>query len=301
MEHRPVQGFGALEPPSSEVALLYLDEVAVVEQRREERIDRRAVAWQAIGTAAMSAGVLTAYLLIMRVEASATQPLLFLLIVTSQISAGLGERHGVQWHTPGSKKWYITVVVLFAVAMLGSFFALLMSREPRPVWAYLIPGAIMLLGFGGLGSVQLWKTRGIAPAVRTAPDPIPFATRIATASVGLLMGFATLSIGIRDDLAISIVTLVLMMFVVGWIFAWTTDAGPAALGRYWRWPQFSAFVLSSATMVWLSMQSAYAGPVATSTCLIGGALVAALLVGSAVLPERRAPRRAEWRTGGRDV
>lgn len=285
MEQRPMQGAEPLDPPSPEVARLYLDEIEVVEQRRDERIDRRAVAWRSILTSVMIAGIFTAYLLVIRTEASATQPLLFLLLVTSQIATGMGERNGLQWRTPRSKWWYTAVIVLFAVAVVGTFFGLLVSPEARPMWAYFIPGAIMLVGFGGIGVVQLWKARGIAPAVREARDPMPLATRIATASLGLLMGLATLSIGIRDDLATSIVTIVLLMIIVGWIFAWKTDAGPAALGRYWRWPQFLAYALTAAVMVWVNVQTVYSGPMAPSIFLICGALVAALLIGAAVFPE----------------
>lgn len=295
MEQRPMHGSGPLEPPSPEVARLYLDEVEVIEQRREERIDRRAVAWQSIVTAVMTAAILTAYLLVMRVEASATQPLLFLLLVTSQISAGVGERNGLQWRTPRSKWWYTVCIVAFAIAVVATFFALLISPEARPMWAFFIPGAIMLVGFGGIGVLQLWKARGSTPFARPARDPIPLATRIATASVGLLMGLATLSIGIRDDLTTSIVTLVLMMIVVGWFFAWRTDAGPAALGRYWRWPQFLAYALTTAVMVWANVQTVYSGTMATATYLLCGALVAALLIGSAVLPEPRTARGSEER------
>lgn len=296
MEQRPMQGSGPLEPPSPEVARLYLDEIEVIEQRREERIDRRAVAWQSIITSVMIAGLFTAYLLVIRAEASATQPLLFLLLVTSQISSGVGERNGLQWRIPRSNVWVIVSIVLFALAFAGSFFTLLLSPETRPVWAYLIPGAIMLAGFGGMGVVQLWKARGSARTVREARDPMPLATRIATASVGTLMGLATVSIGIGDDLTTSIVTLVLMMIVVGWLFAWTTDAGPAALGRYWRWPQFLAYALTSALMVWVNVQTVYSGTMAPSVYLVCGAAVAVLLIGSAILPE---PRARHGR--GRDV
>ena len=285
MEQRPMRGSGPLEPPSPEVARLYLDEVEVIEQRREERIDRRAVAWQSIVTAVMTAAIFTAYLLVMRAGASATQPLLFLLLVTGQISAGVGERNGLQWRTPRSTWWYTVFIVLFGVAVVGMFFALLISPEARPMWAYFLPGALMLVGFGGIGVFQLWKARGSAPVVRPARDPIPLATRIATASVGLLMGLATLTIGIGDDLTTSIVTLVLMMIVVGWFIAWRTDAGPAALGRYWRWPQFLAYALTVVVMLWANVQTVYSGPMATSSYLLCGGLVAALLIGSAVLPD----------------
>ncbi|PVE95921.1 hypothetical protein [Microbacterium sp. TPD7012] len=290
MEQRPMHGSGPLDPPSPEVARLYLDEIEVIEQRREERIDRRAVAWQSIVTAVVTAAIFTAYLLVVRAEASAAQPLLFLLLVTSQIIAGVGERNGLQWRTPRSTRWYMVFVVLFALAVVGTFFALLISPEARPMWAYFIPGAIMLVGFGGVGVAQLWKTRGSAPAARPARDPIPLGTRIATASVGLLLALATLSIGVGDDLTTSIVTLVLMMIVVGWFIAWRTDAGPAALGRYWRWPQFLAYALTVVVMLWANVQTVYSGPMATSTYLLCGALVAALLIGSAVLPEQRRAR-----------
>lgn len=296
MEQRPMQGTDPLEPPSPEVARLYLDEIEVIEQRREERIDRRAVAWQSVLASVMTAAIFTAYLLVVRKEGAATQPLLLLLLVTSQISAGLGERHGLQWRTPRSKWWYTVFIVLFALAVVGTFFALLISPEARPLWAYFIPGAIMLVGFGGIGVVQLWKARGSAPVVRPARDPIPHATRIATASVGLFMGLATLSVGIRDELTTSIVMLVLMLIVVGWFFAWTTDAGPAGLGRYWRWPQFLAYALTTAVMIWVNMQTVYAGPMASSTYLLCAALVAALLIGSAVWPQPRGARSVAERS-----
>lgn len=290
VEQKPMNGSGPLEPPSADVARLYLEEADAVEQRREQSVDRRAVAWRSIATAAITAAMLAAFLLVLRVEDSVAPSLLFLLLLTSQISVGLGERGGLQWRTPQSGRWYLVIVVLFGVAVLGTFLLILLSRETRPIWMSFVPGAIMLVGFGGIGVRQLWMTRG-APVVRSPREPLPLPTRIATASLGVLMGVATISIGI-DDLAASLVTIVLMFVLVGWFIAWRTDAGPAALGRYWRWPQFLAYTLAAAVVVWANLQTAYSGPMAISSLLLGGALAAALLIGAAIAPDPRGGRGA---------
>ncbi|WP_435744222.1 hypothetical protein [Microbacterium sp. PMB16] len=269
------------------MARLYLDEAEAVEQRRERRIDRRAVAWQTILAAAVTSVVVTAYIFVFRADSSAIQPLLFLLIIMSQISAGMGERHGLLWRTPRSKSWYTVFTVALAVAVIGSFFFILLTPDHGPFWFSWVPGAIFLIGFGGLGLVQLWKARGSERAVRESREPLPLATRITTAVLGVFLGAATLSIGIRGDLITSLVMLVLMLIVVGWLFAWMTDAGPAALGRYWRWPQFGAYGVSMAAIIWLSLRSAYGDEVALPVKLGVGALVALLMIGSALLPEQK--------------
>ena len=285
MDHRSMHGVEPLDPPSPEVARLYLDQVEAVEQRRERRIDRRAVAWQTILSAAVTAVVITAYVFVFRTDSSAIHPLLFLIIIMSQISAGMGERHGLQWRTPRSKGWYVVLTVVLAVAVIGSFFLILLSPGHGPLWVSFIPGALLLIGFGGLGLVQLWKARGSERVIREPREPLPLATRIATAVLGLFLGGATLSIGIRDGLGASLVMLAMMLIIIGWFFAWTTDAGPASLGRYWRWPQFAAYGAGMAVIIWLSLQSAYAGDVPIPIRLGAGALVALLMIGSAFMPE----------------
>lgn len=280
-----MRGVEPLDPPTPEVARLYLDEAEAVEQRRERRIDRRAVAWQTILSAAATSVVLTAYLFIFRTDSSAIHPLLFLIIIMGQISAGMGERHGLQWRTPRSKGWYVVFTVSLAVAVIGSFFFILLSPGHGPLWFSFVPGAVFLIGFGGLGLVQLWKARASERGVGEAREPVPLATRVATAVLGLFLGCATLSIGIRDDFGTSLMMLAMMLIVVGWFFAWRTDAGPASLGRFWRWPQFVAYGAAMAVIVWLSLQSAYAGDVSMPIKVGAGALVALLLIGSALVPD----------------
>lgn len=289
MEQRPINGSEPLEPPSAEIARLYLEEADAVEQRREQSVDRRAVAWRTIGTAAITAGMLTAFLLVLRVEDSVAPSLLFLLLMTSQISVGLGERSGLQWRTPQSGRWHTVVVVLLSAAIVGAFLVVLVFREMRPIWMAFVPGAIMLVGFGAIGVRQLWTARRV-PAGRPEREPLPLPTRIATASLGVVMGLVTVSIGIGDDLTASVVTVMLLLVLVAWCFAWRTDAGAAALGRYWRWPQFLAYTAAAAVVVWANLQTAYSGPPSTSTFLLGGALAAVLLIVAAFAPASRGGR-----------
>ncbi|WP_146008119.1 hypothetical protein [Microbacterium aurantiacum] len=86
-------------------------------------------------------------------------------------------------------------------------------------------------------------------------DPLPRPTRWATALLGLVLGLMVASWGL-DDLASAIVPLLLMLGLVAWMFAWRSDAGPAALGRYWRWPQISVFLATSALVAGTSLLAA---------------------------------------------
>lgn len=290
MDQKPMQGSASLEPPTPAIAQLYLEEAIAIGDRRERWIDRRAAAWQAIITTVVLAVLLTAQLLVMRAGDTGFQSLLFLILVVGQINAGLAERSGMQWRIPGSQRWFAGVVVLFAVAVIGSYFALLVSPTDQPLWLYFAPGAVLSLGGGGLGIMQLRQARGSTPQVAQRHEALPRSTRIATACLGIVMGLAAFSTGLDDDLAVAIVWMVVMMTFVAWMFAGRSDFGPMAFGRYWRRPQFTAFAIGLGVMTWLSLQAAYSTGVTPAVTAGCGGAVMVLMIGAAWIPARHLGR-----------
>lgn len=284
MEQKPIDGTAPLAPPSADVARQYLDEVEEVHRRRDERVDRRASSWEAILSGIAIAILITALLLVNRADATSTQPFIFLIIVTGQISAGFAERAGVQWRAFGPRPWSVVAVVVYGVAMVALFLLIFIDAQNRPLWMNFIPGLAILLGFGGYGAALLWRERGQERRPARPREPLPGQTRAATAGLGILIGVAALSIGIENALLGSIVGILVMMAVVVWLFLWATDAGPQALGRYWRWPQIAAYLSSMGVVTWLALQRAYSDAVTLPSALGAAAAAAALLCIAACLP-----------------
>ena len=280
MEQKPVRGTEPLEPPSVDVARLYLEEAEAVQRRRDERVDRYASAWQAILSGFAIAVIFTVMLLVSRAGAANTQQLIFLIIVTGQIIAGFAERTGVQSRLDGSTRWAVVVLVVWGVAVVALFMFALIDGQNRPLWLSFAPGVAIVVGFGGYGAVALYRDRGHPRPPAVPREPLPVQTRAATAGLGILMGMAALSVGIDDALLASTLSVVLMMVMLAWFFLWKTDAGPQALGRFWRWPQIAAYLLSVALVAWLALLRAYTEAV-TAPLSLGVAAIAAVALGVA--------------------
>ena len=299
MDHKPMRGIEPLEPPTPDLAQSYLDEIDVIERRRDERIDRRTAGWQLAFNGLGVAVVLTAYLLVVRGSdgAMALQPMLFLLILWGQIGVGVAERSGVRWRTSGKRPWQVIVVILLAIVAVCSFMVLLIDSAERPLWAFFVPGAIVAIGFGGPAAVQFLRSRGRAAVIELPYEPMPRASRLATAGLGLLLGLAVLAVGYGSTLFASVGSTILMFAMVAWILASRTDAGPQALGRFWRWPQILAYLLGVAVVIGLSLLEVYTDVMQSWMIGLCAVLVVLLLAGAAFLPDAGARRAADGRDG----
>lgn len=282
-----MRGVEPLAPPSPEIAKLYLEEVQAVRERREDRIDRRAGAWRSIVGAVQLALLFTAYVLAVRADGAAFQPILVLILLSGQINAGFAERRGVQWRIRG-RQWVL--VAVFAVALAISFVLIVIDPIAQPTWMLFIPGALIFLAGGASGFVQLWKTRNAPDGKLRRREPMPVATRYATAALGGVLGICAISIGLPDGLIPSTVMAAVTIVVAVWSFAWMTDFGPQAFGRYWTLVQEGAFGFATAVVIVLSLLQALTETVSPQLGLAAGILVVLVLAAAAVFGSRR-PRR----------
>lgn len=278
MEHKPMRGAEPLDPPSPELARQYLEEVRQVEQRLAGHVDLRAAAWRSILASAQLAVAFTVLLLVTRVGGF-TVPLLPVILVIGQIGAGFAERHGAQWRVRGAQ-WVI--VALLAAAFGISFIWLTAEPADRPLWAFLIPGALFLASGGWIAAVQLRRARGAARLTAERPAPMPSATRIATAVLGIVLGCCAAFLGIDDELTSSLAYTAILIAVPVWMLLWRFDFGLPALGRYWSWRQEAAYGLSLAIVLALCLLRAYTDGALWHLTVAGG-VIAALALGISAL------------------
>lgn len=278
-----------LEPPAPEVARAYLDEIGVLEHRREARIDRWAVGWLNLANAVFIALFLLLSVMGMRGGVSTvTQPLLLVLLVWGQIVQGAATRSGVQWRF-ARRQWLVITgaVVLGAVILLTMGLAVFAPRTIPAGFAY-VPALIVLVGVGSLGVIYLWRARGSRRPRGTTRPPLPLVLRAETAALGVVLGGTSAIIGLPKDALASALFLLVIALLAVWMFVGrTSGVGIAALGETWGPLHFTVYALSSVAVFFLAavrLQGDFLTPAISGLVGLG---IASLFVIVAVLGDRR--------------
>lgn len=248
MEQKPVQGHERLPPPSADIAQRYLDEADAVEIRRERSIDRRALAWLQIVNALVTAVYLVAMAAAIRGDGGGTyQVILFSFLMWGQLASGMAQRSGMQWRMTPSR-WPLIVAggLLLTAALV--IFGLVAFDPDFPVIGMVIPAALVVIGFGGYGAVQLVRASHDArtpPAERTR---LPRGARWGTVLVGVAIGVLTMLGSAPDGVLTSACVLLVVLMLLAWMVASRADMGLPAVGASWRWPHLVAFAVSACAL-----------------------------------------------------
>lgn len=286
MDQKSVPGQDALVPPSADIARQYLDEAQAVAARRERAVDRRALAWLQIVNAVAMAVYLVAFALVMqRDESAASQVLLFAFLMWVQLASGMAQRSGMQWRMSRSR-WPVIVggglVIVSALVIFG--FAI--WDHDLPAFVTFIPGAIVLVGFGGYGIVQLVRASGDPRQPRVRRALMPRTVRAGTILAGGAIGILTLLGGAPEGVLKSILMLLVALMILVWIIAGRSELGLPAIGAAWRWPHITAFAISASALVALTVFAPETGAGHLLVSTIAGFGVIVLSVAVSFIPGR---------------
>lgn len=282
MEQKPVPGQQALVPPDAETARQFLVAADAVVERRARTIDRRSLARLQIANAAITAGFLVASAALFRTGAvTSAQALLFTFIMWGQLAGGMAQRSGMTWRMTRAR-WPVLLGggIVLASAMIGYGFAVWDHRMPDGF--VLLPGVIILLGFGGCGVVRLVRASGDPARHRATPVPLSGGQRAGTALVGASLGLLTILAAAPGDVTRAVLILVLMLALLAWLMASNSERGLPAIGASWRWPHVLVFMVSAAVPVVLALT-------ATTQVLVSvlaGATVIVLFAAVSFVPGR---------------
>ena len=248
MEQKPVHGQEALAPPSADIAQRYLDEADAVVSRRGHVVDRRALARLHIANAVITAAYLVAMAAALRGDGAGTsQVILFSFLLWGQLASGMAQRNGMQWRLTASR-WPLLLAggVLTVTAIV--VFGFVVWDPEFPAAGMWLPGALVLIGFGGYGVVQLARASGGTRPPRPHPVPLPRGARWGTVLVGVAVGVLTALGAAPDGVLISVLALLVVLMLVAWIAAARTEMGLPTVGASWRWPHVTAFAASACAL-----------------------------------------------------
>lgn len=245
MEQKPVQDQELLAPPSADIAQKYLDEADAVAIRRERSVDRRGLAWLQIVNALVTAVYLTALAVAIRSDVSGTyQVILFGFLMWGQLASGAAQRSGMQWRMTWSR-WPVLMAGGALLAATLVIFGLVAFDPDFPVIGMVVPAALVVLGFGGYGVVQLVRASADVRkslVVRTRLSP---GARWGTILVGVAVGLLMMLGSAPDGVLTSILILLVVLMLFAWIVAARTEMGLPAVGASWRWPHLVIFGAAS--------------------------------------------------------
>lgn len=286
MEHKPVPGQEPLAPPSPEIAQQYLDHAQAVAGRRGYAVDRRALAWLQIANALVTGVYLTALAgTLQRGIPGETQIVLFTFLVWTQLASGMAQRSGMQWRMTRSRWPSLVGAVLLGLGALVLFGFAAFDPDLPPL-VTLLPGVIVLVGFGGHGLVQLVRAPRGPRAPRTARTPLSPWARRGTVLVGVAMGALALLASAQDGVITSVLVLLVALLLLAWILAARTELGLPGIGAVWRWPHVTAFALSASALLALVVADRGADGSSLVAGAVGGAGIVLLFVAVSFLRGR---------------
>lgn len=279
MDQRDAPASVPPEPPSPAVAQAYLDGIGTVEQRRDDRIDRRAMGWLDIVSGAILGAYVTLALSMLRGEAGST----FLLLLVAmglwiQLSAGLQEQNGAQRRPTGYSWWGWSALIVVLVSCFAAMFVLRLLDAQIPEPFFFVPGIIAFVVFLARGVRQLTRARGSSGVSRRAHRSFTRAESTGTAVIGLMMGAAIVVAAVPNDFVSAVATMVLLLGLVVWILSYSKPWGLPSIGAAWRWPHWALMAVSAVVLVMAIAFPTLLGPATWIAASGVGAIVTVLFV-----------------------
>ncbi len=244
MDQQPIEGSEPLPAPNPATAAAYLDELERVHARREERIDRRALAFVSL----ISAVVLSVYVAIacFAIGAGGANSsflvILALFLLWIQLSTEFRESHGALG-SPLSRSRPVTIgfvgvllVVVIAAIAISAF------GIDVPVLVRLIPAllALLIIGVPALRALSRSAPRETVIHRRLLTSP----ERLLTIGIAVLVSMSIWILGAGGFLLITtFALLVLIGYLAWWIAGRVSDRLPA-VGAAWAWQQWMMFAVA---------------------------------------------------------
>lgn len=249
MKQKPIRGQAPLDPPSPEVAGLYLAEAAAVEDRREKRIDRRRMARLYLIDGVVLGGLITLCMFTAGASSSST-PLMMLPVpffLWIQLSAQLRLAYGFQGSGGTTDTAWRLVVAAVALLGITIAFGFGFAGQSVPFVLRLVPGVAALLAAGWLARREARRAGATAPLQAPSPAPITPSGRAATAGVGVMLGLLVVAAAAPSAVIwAAILAAYIVVFV--WIGGSELRKNAPRLGVMWRWPHWLAFAVGCGTL-----------------------------------------------------
>lgn len=249
MDQVPLPSEQPLTPPNADVAEAYLGELDTVRHRREQRIDRRGMAFLRIADAVVAAAYVTLAMFGLTADgggATFTSAIIVLLLWL-QLSTERRESYGFLARPQGrERRLDIGLAAVLAVVVLGGF-VLQVTGVSLPALVRFLPALFVLGVFGTLG-LRALRRAGPA-ALRAGRGRLSRGARSATIGIGVLLALLVSSAGAPAALWYPLlVPMAGIIAVLGWWTAARISERLPALGIVWAWPQWTAFALGGAAV-----------------------------------------------------
>lgn len=288
MEQKPIAAAQPLDPPTPDMARAYLDEAAAVGQRREERVDRRALARVSLIESFVLAGYLTTMMFGFGTPAASSSfiVLVGLLLLWVQLTGELRESYGFQPRLRFQQGWGRIVVLVIIAGIVLSGVALQLGGLTMPSTLRFVPGVLVIAVFGTIALRDLRRAGPASPSRSRAP--LSASARVATAIIGVAVGVTIWVTATADALVVSWFAMVMMFGVLGWWIAMQVSTRLPALGASWRWPHWGAFLVGWGVLAVLVLLRPHAGVVPVPIAAVAAVAVAAVSVATTFLDGRDA-------------
>ncbi|MGM7697197.1 hypothetical protein [Microbacterium sp. A84] len=284
MEQRPIDGAAPLNPPDSETAHAYLDELNRVRARREERIDRHALAVFAL----INAVVLSVYVTIAIFTIGVTQAnssflvFLALFLLWVQLGTEYREGHGASSSSLSSSRAVtLSIVAVLIIVVVGGLVVAVVGVE-LPVVARLIPGivALCLMGIPAVRDIRRSVRREAA-----ARRGLTRSERWETIVIGAIVAASVWVLAIGNPFAVLGFAMLLMCGYLAWWVAGRITERLPVVGAVWAWPQWLAFALGGVAVVAVIVAQLI-DLTAAGVAPAGAVIILLLFIGSAFLDGR---------------
>ena len=256
--------------------------------RREERVDRRRIAWFSLADAVVISIYVTiaAFAIGEPLVGSSFIVLIAVFCIWMQLALERRESYGASG-SPISKSRSAAIsfaVILIVVVLTGFVISFVGLAMPVPL--RLIPGFLVLVIIGVPAVREIRRSTRLEQDVRR--HPLSGGARLMTIGLGVLMAGCVCAVAAdQEQLWAHFVGMALIgSYLAWWVAARVSDRLPA-LGALWAWPHWTAFALSGAAIVAIMMfqLQGSAAPATALVALCAGA-IALLFTGSAFLDGR---------------
>lgn len=288
MEQRPIPGQEPLAPPTADVARAYLEEIGLVHARREERIDRRRIAWFSLADAVVLSIYVTiaAFAIGEPLVGSSFVVLIAVFCIWMHLALERRESYGASG-PPISKTRSVAigfVVILMVVVVSGFVISFIGLALPVPV--RVVPGVLALVILGVPAVREIRRSPRWVQSVQRWP--LSGGTRLMTVGLGVLMAGGALAVAADpEQLWGHFLGLTLIVSYLAWSVAARISDRLPALGALWAWPQWTAFAVAGVAVAAIMLLQLLGGAASAAELapLCAGA-IALLFIGSAFLGGR---------------